>query len=175
MDATGAIGERGAGVGTGDGERVSSVVSRTRLGAPAARVWDALLFYEQIPGPPPLHLRWLLPVPIGTEGHASEVGREARCLYEGGHLKKRVTRIEPGRHYAFDVVEQALDVGGGITLSGGSYTLEDRPDGGTDVRVETRYVGTRRPRWLCEPIEAAVCRSFHRYLLRSMQKSLGGA
>ena len=127
------------------------------------------MFYEQIDGRPPLHLRVLLPVPLRTVGEKSHVGDEARCLYEGGYLIKRVTQVDPTRLYAFDVIEQTLDVGGGMKLFGGQYTLEERGPRRTDVRLETRYESTRRPRWLWRPIEAAVCHAFHRHILRSMR------
>ena len=91
--------------------------------APPERVWNGLVFYEELGGRPPWHLRLLLPVPIGTEGKVSAVGDEATCLYEGGHLLKRITKIEQGDLYEFEVAEQALSVGGGMRLSGGRYTL----------------------------------------------------
>jgi hypothetical protein len=147
----------------------SSIVTRMNFTASPAQVWNGLLFYEEIGGPPPTHLRLLLPVPIRTEGKVSEVGGEAMCLYEGGHLLKRVTRIEPGRFYEFEVAEQALSVGGGMRLSGGRYTLCELADGLTEVAVETRYTSTKWPRWFWRPLERLVCHWFHRYLLRSMR------
>ena len=71
----------------------ASVVTSMTFAAPPADVWEGLLFYEEIGGRPPTHLRLLLPVPIRTEGKVSEVGGEAMCFYERGHLLKRVTRI----------------------------------------------------------------------------------
>ena len=65
-----------------------------KFAASPEQAWHGLMFYEQIAERPPLHLRLLLPLPIGTEGPKSQVGDEARCLYEGGHLLKRVTRID---------------------------------------------------------------------------------
>jgi hypothetical protein len=150
----------------------AAVVTRMRFAAPADRVWEGLLFYEQIEERPPLHLRLLLPVPTGTQGPKSKVGDEARCSYERGHLLKRVTHVDPGRHYGFEVAEQHLDVGRGLALSGGSYTLRELPGGVTEVAVTTRYVGHRRPAWLWEPIEATVCHMFHRHLLSVMRRRI---
>jgi hypothetical protein len=139
--------------------------------APPAQAWRAIMFYEQIDERPPLHLRLLLPVPIRTEGRKSDVGDEALCLYEGGHLVKRVTAVEEGRLYRFDVVEQALAIGGGLRLSGGAYALRALPGGATEVTTETRYASGRRPRWLWRPIEATVCHMFHRHILRAMRRT----
>jgi hypothetical protein len=149
------------------------VVTRMRFAAAPAQVWNALMFYEQIEEPPPIYLRWLLPRPLGTEGPKAEVGDEARCLYSSGHLVKRVTRIDLHRHYGFDVVEQALAIGGGVRLSGGGYTLREVPGAGTDVTVTTRYLGGRRPGWLWKPVEAAVCHLFHRHLLSAIRRGVG--
>jgi hypothetical protein len=150
----------------------SSIVTRMAFAAPPARVWQGLTFYEELGGRPPWHLRLLLPVPIRTEGRIAEVGDEAKCLYEGGHLLKRLTRIENGDLYEFEVAQQALSVGGGMRLSGGRYTLRELPDGLTEVSVETRYVSTKWPRWFWRPLERLVCHWFHRYLLGSMRRSI---
>jgi hypothetical protein len=151
---------------------LTSVVTRMRFAASPAEVWTGLMFYEEIGRRPPAHLRLLLPVPIRTEGKVSEVGGETLCLYEGGHLLKRVTQIERDRFYEFEVAEQALSVGGGMRLSGGRYALRQLEDGATEVSVETRYLSTKWPRWFWRPLEKLVCHWFHRYLLRSMRRAI---
>ena len=150
----------------------TAVVTRMEFAAPPAEVWKRLMFYEQIEEPLPLHLRMLVPTPIGIEGAKSAVGDEAMCLYHGGHLLKRVTHIDPHRHYGFDVVEQKLAFGGGLKLSGGGYTLRELPGRGTEVAITTRYVSPKRPGWLWRPIEATVCHMFHRHLLRAMRRRI---
>jgi hypothetical protein len=150
----------------------ASVTTGMTFAASPDEVWKGLLFYEEIGGRPPTHLRLLLPVPIRTEGKVSEVGGEAMCLYEGGHLLKRVTWIEPGHFYEFEIAEQSLSVGGSMRLSGGRYTLRELPDGATEVAVETRYTSTKWPRWFWRPLEKMVCHWFHRYLLGSMRRKI---
>ena len=149
-----------------------SVVTRMVFTAPPERVWKGLVFYEELGGRPPLHLRLLLPVPIRNEGKVSDVGDEATCLYEGGHLLKRITKIEKGDLYEFEVAEQALSVGGGMRLSGGRYTLRGLSDGQTEVSVETRYLSRKWPRWFWKPLEKMVCHMFHRYLLGTMRRQI---
>ena len=150
----------------------ATVVSRMLFAAPPAQVWAGLVFYEELGGRPPWHLRLLLPVPIGTKGKVSAVGDEATCLYEGGHLLKRIIRIEPGDVYEFEVAKQALSIGGGMRLSGGRYTLRALPDGRTEVALETRYLSRKWPRWFWKPLEKMVCHMFHRYLLGSMRRQV---
>jgi hypothetical protein len=142
-----------------------------RLAVPLEEVWEGLLFYEQIAERPSIHLRLLLPSPIRTEGRKAEVGDEARCLYDAGHLVKRVTRVERPWIYGFRIVEQDLDVGRGLRLSGGRYTLSESPQGGTEIALETRYESPHRPRWLWQPIESAICHAFHRHILGAMRRS----
>ena len=149
-----------------------SVVTRMVFTAPPERVWKGLVFYEELGERPPLHLRLLLPVPIRNEGKVSDVGDEATCLYEGGHLLKRITKIEKGDLYEFEVAEQALSVGGGMRLSGGRYTLRGLSDGQTEVSVETRYLSRKWPRWFWKPLEKMVCHMFHRYLLGTMRRQI---
>jgi hypothetical protein len=157
---------------TAEAAQPSSVVTRMTFAASADEVWKGLVFYEELAGRPPAYLRLLLPVPIRTEGKVSEVGGEAMCLYESGHLLKRVTRIERGHFYEFEVAEQALSVGGGMRLSGGRYTLRELEDGLTEVAVETRYTSTKWPRWFWRPLERMVCHWFHRYLLGAMRREI---
>jgi hypothetical protein len=166
-EVTKALGESAAAVA-----QASSVMTRMSFAASPTRVWEALALYEEIDGRPPLYLRLLLPVPIRNEGQISEIGDEAKCLYESGHLLKRITRIQRGRLYEFEVGEQELSVGGGMRLAGGSYTLRKLPDDWTEVAVETRYVSTKWPRWFWKPLERLVCYWFHRYLLGSMRRTI---
>ena len=149
-----------------------SIETRMTFTGTPADVWKRIMFYEQLEHRPPLHLRLLLPIPIETVGEKSRVGDEARCLYEGGYLIKRVTGVEAESRYTFDVVEQALDVGNGMKLSGGSYALREVDSGRTEVALTTRYTSARSPRWLWKPIEAAVCHSFHRHILREMRRGV---
>lgn len=153
-------------------KRAISVLTRVTFAAAPAQVWKALVLYEGIGRRPPLHLRLLLPVPIGTDGRISEVGSEAMCFYEGGHFRKRITRIEHGNTFEFEVIEQTLFFGGGLRLSGGRYTLREVRDGETEVSVETCYRNTKSPRWFWQPLERMVCHSFHRHLLGSIQRKL---
>jgi hypothetical protein len=154
-------------------QQATTIVTRMEFAAPRDQAWNGLMFYEEITERPPLHLRLLLPMPVRTEGRKSHVGDEAKCLYEGGHLLKRVTRMDCGRSYEFEVVEQDLVVGGGMRLSSGGYALLALPNGRTEVALTTSYVSTRRPRWLWKRIEAAVCHSFHRRILGAMRRRVG--
>ena len=151
---------------------VDAVVSAAALPASPARVWDALAFYEQLAGTPPWLLRTLLPVPVRTDRRAWEVGAETRCLYETGFIVKRLTRVEPPRCCEFDVVIQRLDLRGRIRLVAGRYELTECAEGTTRLELETRYVGSARPRWMCRPPEAAVCRLFHRHIFESVRLQL---
>jgi hypothetical protein len=134
-------------------------------------VWDALIFYEEIAEGRPFLLRRFLPTPIGTQGCKSEVGSDVKCRYEGGHLLKRVTRIVRGQNYAFEVVEQNLALGR-IRLLGGDYTLRMMAKDCTRVALATRYASPNCPRWLFARLEAAVCHSFHHYILSAMRSNL---
>lgn len=147
------------------------VVTRKRIAASPARVWDALVFYEQIDRKPPWLLRKLLPRPIRTEGEKSAPGDEALCLYEGGHLLKRVTRIEPEVRYEFEVARQDLLIGRGLRLHGGSYDLRPLDGGATELSVTTHYSARTGPAWLLRPIEAFVCHRFHHHLLDAIGRA----
>jgi hypothetical protein len=147
---------------------ITTVVTAIEVAAPVEAVWGSMMFYEQIRKRPPWLLRLVLPVPLRTEGHPTEVGGEIRCVYPSGYLIKRVTRMSRGWNYDFEVFEQNLSLGGGIKLVGGSYTLSDLPGERTKVTLETVYQSPHRPRWLCQWFEARVCRLFHRHILNAV-------
>lgn len=159
---------RGPGAASGAAEKATLIVTRRTVDAAPEKVWRSLMFYEQIDASPPWLLRLLLPLPLGTEGSKAAVGDQATCLYQGGHLLKRVLQIDPGRYYEFAVVEQQLDFGGDLRLAGGSYSLRAAERGTTEIAITTRYTGGRRPRLLWGPVEAVVCHRFHQHLLRSI-------
>ncbi len=119
----------------------------------------------------PFILRRFLPTPIGTEGCKSEVGGEVRCRYVNGHLIKRLTHIVPEHNYAFEIIEQNLALGG-IRLLGGEYALCQLSEDHTRVALTTRYASPNYPRWLFGRVEAAVCHSFHHYILSAMRGNL---
>jgi hypothetical protein len=145
-----------------------SVTTEVVLARPSEKIWNDLMFYEQVPYPPPLLPRLLLPTPERAEGCGNEVGDETRCVYRDGYLIKRLTQVDRERYFRFDVVVQALRIRGKIRLIGGSYTLDALPDGSTRIQAETRYFSPRRPSWLWKPIEAAVCHAFHRHILAAI-------
>jgi hypothetical protein len=149
-----------------------SVVTGMNFAVHAEAAWAGLVFYEQIEKRPPWFLCLVLPAPIRADIRELEVGNEIKCHYSGGHLVKRVTRVNRGWHYAFEIIEQNLTLGRGIRLLGGSYTLRALPGGRTEVALETRYVSPNRPRCVCEPIEMAVCHLFHRHILSAMRAEL---
>lgn len=153
---------------------IDSVVSAGPLSAAPSRVWSALAFYEQLPGMPSWLLRVVLPVPVRTDRRAWEAGVETRCVYDRGFIVKRLTRVERPHRCEFDVVQQRLDLRGGIRLVAGRYELTGRAGGTTQLELETLYVGSARPRWFWRRVEAAVCRSFHRHILESIRLQLRG-
>ncbi len=132
------------------------------------QVWNHLLFYEEVPGPPPLLLRALLPNPVRTEGVKNRVGSSVRCVYRGGDLVKRITRVEPPHLLEFEVIEQHLGIESCILTLGGSYEI--RACGpATKVTVITNYQAYLRPRYLWRPFEAFFVRQLHRHILRALR------
>lgn len=149
-----------------------SISTPQDFSVPPECVWDALLFYEEIREPPPFFLRILLPRPLGAVGPKFKVGGEVRCLYRGGrYLVKQVTELTPPWQYAFTVMEQNLGLGG-VKLVRGSYSLSKLPGDQTRVTLTTHYCSSNQPRSLCRWMEAALCQSFHRYILRALGNQL---
>jgi hypothetical protein len=152
-------------------EYSASVTTSQDFFAAPGVVWNALMFYEEIAGDRPFLLRCFLPTPIASHGCKSTIGGEVKCQYLGGHLVKRVTQIIRERSYAFEIVQQNLPLGG-IRLLGGDYTLRAQSEDCTRVALVTHYASLNCPRWVFRRVEAAICHSFHRYILSAMRSNL---
>jgi hypothetical protein len=152
-------------------EHSASVTTCQDFFWPRDVVWEALMFYEEVAEQRPFLLRRFLPTPIGTQGCKSTVGGEVKCHYVDGHLLKRVTHIVRGHNYVFEIIEQKLALGG-IRVLGGDYRLRKLSEDRTRVALATRYASPNYPRWLFGRIEAAVCHSFHHYILTAMRSNL---
>lgn len=153
-------------------QSVEDVATKVRFHAAAETVWQAMLFYEEVPGPPTPLLRLFLPTPIRTQGEKTRVGAIIECKYDGGYLEKRITAAERARFVRFDVLVQQLGVEDCISMTGGSYELSDHP-GGSELVLTTRYRGHMRPRWLWRPLECFLAHRLHRHILDGMRAALG--
>jgi hypothetical protein len=151
-----------------------AVRTRMLLDAAPEEVWAGILFYEEVPGRAPWHLRLFLPAPLRSEGDKRSVGALIRCIYEDAHLLKQIRQLEPGRLMRFDVVEQRLGVEGSLTMGEGSYEIR-RVAGGSEVELTTHYRGHLRPRWLARPLEHHLAHELHRHILHGMRRHIAGS
>lgn len=147
--------------------RNEAVETALYLNATPEEVWQSILFYEEVPRRPLWFLRIFLPRPIRTDGDKTRLGAIVRCTYDGGHLLKRITAIEPARLVRFDVLEQRLGVEDCVSMSQGSYEIHATGDG-SEVLLTTRYRSRLRPRWLWRPLERYLAHRLHRHILDGM-------
>ncbi len=155
-------------------ECVDTVETRVHLDASPERVWQGMLFYEEVPSRPMPLLRLFLPAPVRTQGEKTRVGAVIECTYDGGYLEKRITAVGHARFVQFDVVIQELGIEDCISMQDGAYEL--RPDGGgTEMVLTTRYRGHARPRWLWRPLERFLAHRLHHHILDGMHAVLSNA
>jgi len=154
------------------GEPVEETVE-TRMHFPAepAEVWRHILFYEDVPGRPPLLPRALLPHPIRTVGDKSRVGAVVECVYSTGLLAKRMTAVHPPNRTEFEVIEQRLGIEDCVLALDGSVEIRRRPSG-CDVALTTRYLARLRPRFLWRRLERILAGQLHRHILNGMRAAL---
>lgn len=153
---------------------VDTVTTTWRFEATPEQVWDALMFYEDVPARPSPFLGLFIPLPVKSEGEKRRVGGMVQCTYDGGTLEKRITALEPARRIAFDVCAQALGIEDAIAMCGGSYEIRGDGDGAI-VALSTRYRGHLRPRLLFRPLERVLAGRVHGHILRGMTTALAAA
>ena len=154
--------------------RSEAVETSLRLNATPEEVWQGILFYEEVPGRPPWFLQIFLPRPIRTDGEKTRVGAIVLCTYDGGHLLKRITAVEPARLVRFDVLEQRLGIEDCVSMSQGSYQIRAAEDG-SEIVLTTHYCGRLRPRRLWRPLERSLAHLVHRHILDGMRATLRSA
>ena len=147
------------------------VATSVRFHASPETVWQRMLTYEDVPAPPPLLLRVLLPYPVRTEGDKTCVGASIQCTYKGGDMVKRITVVERPHLVQFEVTQQRLGIEGCITTLGGSYEIRSCGDQ-TEVVLTTNYRGYLRPRYFWRPLERFLAHELHRHILDGMRASL---
>jgi hypothetical protein len=135
------------------------------------KVWEGLLFYEEVPGRPPFPLNVFLPAPIRTEGGKGSVGAVIRCFYQDGDLTKRITAVRAPHFIRFDVIDQRLGIEGCAVARGGSYELRSTFTG-TEMVASTQYTAHLHPRWIWRPIEKLVMGQLHGHVLRGIQSAV---
>jgi hypothetical protein len=148
---------------------IETIVTSTEIPAPVGQAWNALMFYEEVRHRPPWLLRYGLPRPLYTCGSTQHVGDTKVCVYTKGHLTKRVTRREPDKLLAFDVIEQDRIENNSVRLTGGSFRfIPDFPDH-TRVELSTSYQPKLGPRWVWRPFEKLAVHTLHRHVLEGMR------
>ncbi len=151
-----------------EGEAVTTSI---QMDASPQVVWKILRFYEEVPKRPGMLLLVLLPRPIRTEGEKTQIGTKVRCVYEGGHMVKRITAAEPGHLLRFEVLEQHLGIENCVSTDEGSYKI--LPAGnGSEIFLTTHYRGHLRPRFLWRPLERSLAHHVHRHILEGMRAAL---
>jgi hypothetical protein len=150
---------------------IEAVATRLTLDAGPWEVWSHVQFFEEIGARPPLLLRALLPRPLYAEGDKGHVGATVRCLYDKGHLLKRVTHVDAPRALHLEVIEQKLGIERWVDTVGGSYRLS-ATRGGTEVTLTTSYTSRLRPRGLWRRLEAYLVTRLHEHILRGVDRGL---
>lgn len=151
---------------------VAEVRTEEVFPAPPQPAWDSIVFYEQVEHEPPWLLRLALPRPVRAEGSRAAVGDVTRCVYQKGHLVKRITERVEAERLEFLVIEQHLHFERDVTLLDGAFLLEPIDAQQTRVVLTTRYVRHLRPAWLWEGMERAVVHGLHRHVLEGMKRRL---
>jgi hypothetical protein len=147
---------------------IRHVVTRASVDAPPEEVWRRIVLYEDVPHPPPLLLRLLLPMPLRTSKPGLTVGALVQCNYSGGgRLVKRITEVQPPSLVRFEVIEQRLGIEPCLTTLAGAYEIRESSSG-SEVALTTSYLGHLRPRWLWRHPERSLAHALHRHILRGM-------
>lgn len=150
---------------------IEAVVTSVHFPTPVGRAWNSVMFYEEVRHSPPWLLRLGLPKPLRTMGTTEHVGDVKFCIYTKGRLAKQVTRREPQKLLAFDVIVQYRVENHSVRLTDGSFRfIAEAPDD-TVVELTTRYEPKLGPRWVWRPAERLAVHTMHRHILEGMRRN----
>ncbi len=133
-------------------------------------LWSSLLFYEEVRQPAPLIARIGIPRPLYTRGIVRAEGDVKTCVYDKGHLVKRIARYEPLRILTFQVIEQVGVEERSVQLRGGSFRFSPAGPGRTRVVLTTQYLPKLQARAMWQPWERAVVSALHDHVLDEMTR-----
>jgi hypothetical protein len=144
------------------------VVTTTQvIDAPLEQTWGGVTMYEDVRHPPPLLLRLGLSRPLYSVGSMTNVGDVKTCVYDQGHLVKRITKVDPGKEIAFEVIEQTIERCA-ARLKGGSFRFECVSPSRTRVTLTTTYEPFLAPRLAWQPFEELSAHTLHEHVLLGM-------
>ncbi len=145
-----------------------TIETRMHFRASAQAIWDALMFYEEVPGDAPFLLRALLPQPLRTEGDKRRAEEVVHCVYSGGaELVKRITLLDPPHLLRFEVLRQDLGIEDCVLALGGSYQIRSCGNS-AEAALTTHYAAHLHPRWLWRRLEALLVTQLHRHIMRGI-------
>jgi hypothetical protein len=153
---------------------IESIETTATLPVDAATAFESIMFYEEVRHPPPLILRIGLAHPLFTSGSSQRVGDVKSCIYNKGHITKRITAIEPARRLAFEVIEQDIGYEIDVRLVGGAFEFEPLPDGSTRITLVTEYEPLLNPRWCWRPFERYAVHTLHEHVIEGMRRLATG-
>lgn len=146
-----------------------TITTSAVINAPVQACWDGIVFYEEVKHKPPLILRIGLAHPLRTIGRSSAAGDVKTCVYNKGHITKRIEDVQPLKRLAFTVIEQDIGYERDVRLEGGSFNFEPLPDGTTRVTLTTTYQPLLQPRWCWRSGELIAMHTLHRHVLRGIE------
>lgn len=151
-----------------------TVTTAVTMPADSGRAFDAIMFYEEVTHRPPLILRIGLAHPLFTTGSSQHVGDVKTCVYNKGHITKRITEVAAGKRLAFEVIDQQIGYERDVRLTSGSFEFETLPNGFTRVTLNTEYEPLLRPRWCWRPFEQYAMHTLHKHVLEGMRRRVAG-
>ncbi len=154
-------------------EAIVTVATSTVFDVEPEAAWKRAVFYEEVTHEPPFLLKLALPRPRYVIGTKMEAGSVVRCVYERGHLTKRISEVNPGRRLAFEVIDQQLHFERDVRLLDGRFEFTPLSGKRTRVTLLTRYQRLLSPEFVWRPIEERVVRTLHQHVLRGMRECDG--
>jgi hypothetical protein len=144
------------------------LATQARLSATPDEVWHRLMFYEDVPNPPGLLLRAMLPYPLRAEGDKTRPGATVRCVYRTGEITKRITTTDRPHLLEFEVIRQRLGIEGCLVTRGGSYRISASGESSRVVLI-TEYEAYLRPRFFWRRLEARLIGQLHLHILSGIK------
>jgi hypothetical protein len=137
--------------------------------APIQASWNAIMFYEEVKHEPPWILKVGLARPLYTVGRSSAAGDVKMCVYNKGHITKRVRQAKSPTLLEFDVIDQKIGYERDVRLVGGSFAFEALGADRTRATLTTEYEPLLRPRWVWLPFERIAVHTLHNHVLEGMK------
>lgn len=153
-------------------EAIEEVSTHISLPVSSLQAYHAIKSVDTLDAELPLLMKIDLPIPQKCILEEEVVGGLRTCYFEGGTITERITRLEPGKVLAMDVIDYQLTGRKWLGFKEAIYLFDSLGPNQCQVTRITTYSSRLYPRFYWQPLEEIGIQQEHEFVLANLKKDL---